>query len=348
MALKTSMGAVMLLVFSNAVWASPFWADCVDCHGKFFDLANPYISLHDGVDWGEDLMDGHLSLVGGNCDTCHNAEQENNQDVGTYLNLSEDVTLSKSCVGCHGRDEDVTGNCTGLSGSLGGVEAECGSGSGLRLLHESRVGAGTCNGCHSGDAAPVGEDIAPFNYGQSGVVTKDACDADGTESHFGSTGLDNDGDGQRDGDDPDCQESSFTIDPGQGGNWWNGVDRNGEGVQLEVADGGNGSLVFVATIYSYDNLGNQIFLIAVGTVNGDTVEVDVFITDGGLWGDEFDPDLVNESEWGSGTFTASSCDAMRMSLMPNAEFQAMGYTDLIYDLKRLTTPVVPCPIDDSS
>jgi sugar lactone lactonase YvrE len=145
---------------------------------------------------------------------------------------------------------------------------------------------------------------------------------------------------------PGFGQEDFQIDAGLNGNWWNGLERNGEGVQVEVSDGGDGSLTLVATIYSYDSMGNQIFLIAVGTVNGDAVEADVFITDGGLWGDDFDPDLVNESQWGTGTFTASSCEAMHMSLMPNAQFQGMGYTDLMYDLIRLTTPSAPCPIEN--
>jgi choice-of-anchor B domain-containing protein len=140
--------------------------------------------------------------------------------------------------------------------------------------------------------------------------------------------------------------SEFHIDAGLNGNWWNGPDRNGEGVQVEVSDGGDGSLTFVATFYSYDTVGKQIFLIAVGTVNGDTVEVDVFITDGGLWGDDFDPALVNETQWGTGRFTASSCEAIHMELIPNAIFQGMGFTTLVYDLIRLTTPSAPCPVDD--
>jgi streptogramin lyase len=136
----------------------------------------------------------------------------------------------------------------------------------------------------------------------------------------------------------------FLINAGLNGNWWNGLDRNGEGVQVEVSDDGDGGLTFVATIYSYNTLGNQIFLIAVGTVNGDTAEVEVFITQGGQWGDDYDPAFVNESQWGTGTFTASSCEAMHMALIPNAEFQGMGYTDLMYDLMRLTTPVISCPL----
>jgi hypothetical protein len=152
---------------------------------------------------------------------------------------------------------------------------------------------------------------------------------------------------------PDGMNAGFEINAGLNGNWWIGPDRNGEGVQVEVSDGGDESLILVATVYSYDDMGNQIFLIAVGTVNGDTAEVEVFITEGGQWGDNYDPALViesqwgtgTESQWGTGTFTASSCDAMHMALMPNAEFQGMGYTDIAYDLIRLTTPAAPCPID---
>jgi hypothetical protein len=135
----------------------------------------------------------------------------------------------------------------------------------------------------------------------------------------------------------------FSITPGLGGNWWSGLSRDGEGVQAEVARGGDGGLVFLATIYAYDTMGNQIFLVAVGPVTGDTAMVDVFITDGGLWGAEFDPVLVEETQWGTGLFTGISCGSLQLALMPNADAQAMGYTDQTYDLVRLTTPAISCP-----
>ena len=138
----------------------------------------------------------------------------------------------------------------------------------------------------------------------------------------------------------------FQINAGLNGSWWNGPVRSGEGVQIEVSDGGDGSLLFLVTIYSYDTIGNQIFMIAVGTVNGDTAEVDVFITEGGLWGAFFDPMLVLESQWGTGTFTGHSCESMHMELRPNAEYQVLGYTNLIYDLIRLTVPLLPCPMEN--
>jgi hypothetical protein len=141
--------------------------------------------------------------------------------------------------------------------------------------------------------------------------------------------------------------ADFTINPGLNGNWWNGPARNGEGAQIEVSDGGDGSLTFVATLYSYFQ-GRQIFLIAVGTASGSTADVDVFITEGGLWGDNYDPALVSESQWGTGTFTVDSCDSMAMELKPNAAFEAKGYAYLMYDLVRLTTPAAPCSVDNSN
>lgn len=201
-------GATFLLIFfCNPAEASPTFEDCTECHSSFTE--GSYSSLHDAVDWGQDLMSGHEALVD-NCDACHRSKR--NDPV--YLNYSVDSTLSKGCVGCHGRDEDVNGSCTGMVGEMGGLELECGSGAGLRAIHELNVEAGTCSSCHSGDPVPVGEQVAPAFYGQTGVVMQDACDGDGTESYFGTTGLDNDGDGQRDGIDSDCVSNAPPTQPG--------------------------------------------------------------------------------------------------------------------------------------
>lgn len=142
-------------------------------------------------------------------------------------------------------------------------------------------------------------------------------------------------------------DPGFDIDPGHSGNWWNGLARDGEGAQIEVSNAGGGQLVFVVTVYSYGPAGGQIFLIGVGTPDGDTVEVDVFITEGegGVWGDAFDPDNVDQPQWGTGTFTAESCELIHMMLTPNQSYQNEGYTNLEYDLVRLTTPAIACPYE---
>jgi hypothetical protein len=118
-------------------------------------------------------------------------------------------------------------------------------------VHESAVGQGTCSSCHSGDSTPVGEDINPSYYGLGGVTMKDACDADGSESAFGATGLDNDGDGQRDASDPDCQLNSAPGQPGMLSasdvttssatvQWGASGDGNGDSVTYQVEYRRNG------------------------------------------------------------------------------------------------------------
>ena len=426
-------GALMLLIFSGPVWAYDDYDGCESCHGSFDE--GSYTSNVDGTNWGTDLMSGHEAFVGGTCNACHQSG-----DFGeVLLNFSSDATLSKGCVGCHGRDEDVTGTCNGLDG----MQVQCGSGAGLRQHHETEVGTGTCKGCHSGDDTPVGEDILPFNYGKGGVTMKDSCDSDGTESQFGATGLDNDGDGQADAADSDCQQSentpptqpgalsasavtassatvqwgassdndgdsisyqvdyrrngdaawsdggstgntskalsglnsgqsydvrvtpndgtengpirvasnlfqtlsggSFTLQSCLNGNWFNAA-RNYEGLQLEFSDGGDGTLVLVVTMYSYDTTGNPIFLLGVrtGIVNTDSAQLNVFIYEGGEWGDDYDPNMVSETKWGTLTISATGPDTMSVTLTPNATYQALGYTELSYDLVRVTTPLEPC------
>ena len=140
-----------------------------------------------------------------------------------------------------------------------------------------------------------------------------------------------------------ADDASVAIDPGHSGIWWHGPARDGEGAQIEVSDGGDGELDLVVTFYSYGPAGGQIYLVGVGTPQGGTVDVDLYITDGGAWGDGFDADDVTTTQWGTGTFRAESCDLLHMSLTPNLAYQTEGYTDLEYDLVRLTTPKIACP-----
>ena len=134
------------------------------------------------------------------------------------------------------------------------------------------------------------------------------------------------------------------LGAGHGGNWYK-IERNGEGAQLELSDDGNGGLILVATIYSYGPNGGQIFLIAVGSVVDGVAMVDVYITEGGTWGEDFDPNDVQETQWGTGVFSTDDCDMVHMLLIPNAQYVAQGYTNLEYDMTRLVSPVLPCPLE---
>ncbi len=137
---------------------------------------------------------------------------------------------------------------------------------------------------------------------------------------------------------------SVPINPGHNGNWWSGPSRDGEGAQVEVAQAGGGNFVFI-TIYSYAPQGGQIFLIGVGTPDGASVAIDLFITSGGEWGAGFDPAQTPQTQWGTGIVTSGGCDQLSISLTPNSEFQAQGYTAFTLNLQRLTTSSIPCPYE---
>lgn len=134
------------------------------------------------------------------------------------------------------------------------------------------------------------------------------------------------------------------LNPGHNGNWWAGASRNGEGVQVEVSNSNVGGRVLVATMYSYNSMGDPIFLLAVGHVASGAANVTVYIYEGPSWGAGFDPADLVETEWGSGRFTASSCSSLSMTLTPNATYAAQGYTQLSYNLIRLTNSAIPCPL----
>jgi len=141
-----------------------------------------------GVDqgWGDDLMDGHETFpgMGGNCDACHNPGPRSPVFINQSAGGDPNGLLTKSCVGCHGRDED------GSDGQIG---------DGLRAHHAS-AGVTTCAGCHPTDDVVAGENVPPFNYVTIGLTWNPCAD-----DQIGSaSGLDNDGDNLYDAADPDC------------------------------------------------------------------------------------------------------------------------------------------------
>ena len=241
------ISVTLLMIFSSSAFSYPTYAGCEDCHGKFKE--GTYESNKDGTSWGTDLMDGHEAFVGDNCDACHKSGSKGE----VFLNLSNDNTLTMGCVGCHGRVEDVDDNCSPVSG---GTEVHCGSGVGLRRHHEAEVGSGTCNSCHTSNPTPVGEHVLPFNYGKTGISMQNSCDADGTESQYGATGLDNDGDGLTDGDDSDCQANTPPTQPGTLSasaitvnsatvSWGASTDANGDTISYQVDYRRNGDVSWI-------------------------------------------------------------------------------------------------------
>ena len=143
-------------------------------------------------------------------------------------------------------------------------------------------------------------------------------------------------------------DTGFAMTPGMTGTWWNGAERSGEGFPVEVGFQADGTMILWVTFFTYNNMGNQTWLTAQGTVNGDTViDVDVFKPEGPMWGMDFDSADLDPVPWGSGTFTFTSCTSGHMSLEPNGDMMGMmGFTDLDYDLMRFDDSVISgidCP-----
>ena len=143
--------------------------------------------------------------------------------------------------------------------------------------------------------------------------------------------------------------TGLVMTPGMTGTWWNGPERSGEGFPIEVGFQADGTMVLWVTFFTYNNMGGQTWLTAQGTVTGTTIDVDVFMPNGPMWGMDFDSADLEPTPWGSGTFTFSSCSAGHMLLEPNDDMMGGmmgGFTDLDYDLMRFDENVISgidCP-----
>jgi hypothetical protein len=133
--------------------------------------------------------------------------------------------------------------------------------------------------------------------------------------------------------DPYTEATGFEINNALSGTWYN-PDRDGEGFIIDVANAGN----IVISFYTYDNTGQQMWLIGTGDVDGSVAVIDFYVTEGGFYGSGFDPELVNKAFWGTGIFTFSECATGVVDIMPGLDFSA-EFEDMTTDITRLTVPV---------
>jgi PKD repeat protein/cytochrome c553 len=245
---------------------------CADCHGDFNGSNYSSLTTDDPANWGMNLMKGHVTRYEMQCTDCHDNVAK--APVATNSSIS-----GVTCATCHGRDEDNTPN----DGTFGGSAA--GRGDGLRARHE-QAGITVCSNCHTADTTPVGENVAPVTYVAKGI---DPCDENDYGSvRFGSAGLDNDGDGLRDGDDPDCgsrinnppivtddfavtqQDTQATIDV-----LTNDSDPDGNGISINSYDT---TSAFGGSVVCDTTGGICTYIPALGFTGDDTFTYD--ITDG--------------------------------------------------------------------
>jgi len=193
-------------------------------------------------------------MLSGDCNACHYGTGR----TPVYLGMSTGGTglTNLGCVGCHGRGEDNNGTAT--------------IGAGLRQ-HHFRAGETVCLDCHDdadpGSYTPAAENVPPPYYftPDSARPNKptNSCNQSGKENFAGSAqGLDNDGNGLYDGNDPacqtvgctdndadgygsngastcakgtaiDCNDNNAAVNPGATDNTCNGIDENCSGAADE-------------------------------------------------------------------------------------------------------------------
>jgi cytochrome c553 len=200
--------ASVLALGVSDVRAFPTYTDCATCHGPFGTGFVPGTPVYQ--DWGTSLHTGHQRVIT-NCFVCHTT-------IGSggpvFMSSSADAQFDISCVGCHGREQNIGNDSISL-----------GRAAGLRQ-HHWWGGVISCADCHwdadPGNYTPVAEDIPPPNYNLnlSVVTLTDPCNTGGVGEDFAGSppGLDNDGDDLYDeADVVDCPVLVVTAipEPGQ-------------------------------------------------------------------------------------------------------------------------------------
>jgi hypothetical protein len=92
------------------------------------------------------------------------------------------------------------------------------------------------------------------------------------------------------------------------GSWWNPAYA-GEGFALEQYDDG----LMIVYWYTYDEAGNQIWLIGTGYLNGNHIDLEMSRTEGGLMASQQNPGMVSEELWGMVSLDLLGCKEIDMS-----------------------------------
>lgn len=131
-------------------------------------------------------------------------------------------------------------------------------------------------------------------------------------------------------------DNPFTITSGTSGTWYN-EDRDGEGFVIDVFPRID-HWEIVATYYTYDGNGNQVWLIGAAETDGGNVLIPVEIAEGGIYGPLYDPNTVNKSNWGWLEFAFSDCVNGHVTGIPNEDMinAGRGFQVVDFDITRVT------------
>lgn len=98
--------------------------------------------------------------------------------------------------------------------------------------------------------------------------------------------------------------SSFAIGNAVSGNWFNPA-QSGHGFQLEKVN----DTTVTAFWFTFDANGNQVWILGVGQLVDNRIEMQAVKSRGGRFPPNFDPSQITNPPWGTLTFTFTGCNA---------------------------------------
>lgn len=128
----------------------------------------------------------------------------------------------------------------------------------------------------------------------------------------------------------------FSIGSAVSGNWFNPA-QSGHGFQLEKVN----DTTVTAFWFTFDANGNQVWILGVGQIVDNRIEMQAVKSRGGRFPPNFDPTQITNPPWGTLTFTFTSCNAGSVAwTSTDPAFTASG----TLALERVTSVVgTTCP-----
>ncbi len=125
-----------------------------------------------------------------------------------------------------------------------------------------------------------------------------------------------------------CGAAPVAVNAGLSGSFYD-PDRNGEGIIVEWLSNG----MVVVVWFTYDQDGNQLWLLGVGEADGNSVTLTMEYPTGlTRWGSDFDASAVILTEWGTVTITHTDCDSLSFGYDSTA-----GFGSGSYNYRRITS-----------
>lgn len=134
-------------------------------------------------------------------------------------------------------------------------------------------------------------------------------------------------------------EETFGVSSGVSAHWYN-PERSGEGLVLEIL-GPESALIYW---FTYDESGNQRWLLDVGSIHGNEIVFpELKITQGARFGPGFDPDDVETTIVGEAILSFSDCDTAQWNYSAFDQAQTLEMTRLTQTMAAGCQPINGVP-----